>query len=735
MRAFIKVLLLFMATALTAEAQTIKGTVLAEENGQLRPVSGANVYWAGTSKGTTTNSNGRFALSKEDNFNMLVVSFSGYKADTLEILGQNDLTAILTAGSTLNEVIISDRRTGTHYDRNTVEHVQLINSSELVKAACCNLSESFETNPSVDVSYSDAVSGAKRIQLLGLSGRYIQMMTENYPNFRGLASIYGLEYIPGPWMESIQVSKGAASVVNGYEAIAGQINVEYLKPHTADKFHLNLFASDDSRYEANLYAGTRINERWSALTLAHLRTNSHFEDMNHDHFADLPLSRQVNVFHRWDYSHKGYTAHLGIKVIAENRKSGQEDFLAGRSKPENPSYGIEIKTQRAEVFSKTGGLLPWGLKSSFGWINVANLHTHKSFYGLTTYDASQFSYYSNLILQSHIGSEKHAYSTGISFQLDATRENLTGLTDKPGELVPGVFFQYTFSPNEQLRLMAGMRIDLHNLYGTLYTPRIHLKYSPYDWIQLKASAGAGHRTPRVIAENSYLLASSRHLNIAPNLDMEKGINYGAALTFYIPAGKRQIVLNGEYFRTDFLTQVVVDMDAGPDQVQFYNLNGQSYSNAFQVDMSYTPLRGLDATIALRINDVKTTYGNILRTAPLQSQTKGLVALSYLSRLKKWQFDLNVQYNGSGRIPSTATNPEPYQIAETFAPYTIANFQLTKKFRHWSLYAGVENIGNFRQANPILGAEDPFGDHFDGSLIWGPVHGRKLYAGFRMTILR
>lgn len=718
----------------------ISGVVKAIENKKEVELVGANVYWLGTQDGTITDASGRFTLPVSGKTKYLVVSYIGYQADTLSVT-DNEYIEVQLNSEELDEVVVAGRKAGSYMSRaNPITSIN-ITGEELCKAACCNLGESFETNASVDVSYSDAATGAKQIQMLGLSGNYVQMMTENMPNFRGLATPYGLGYVPGPWMSSIQVSKGTSTVLNGYEGLTGQINVEYKKPVTAEKFFVNLFGSSAGRAESNVHGSIHINDKWATAILAHYSEDLKSMDENDDGFRDEPELTQANFINRWNYNdHNGFTTQFGIKVLDENRLGGQVDFEGDQ--PSSQLYGINIDTRRYEGFGKVGYVFDddftsLALQASYSY------HDQGSFYGIKKYNATQNSVYANLIFQSYLGGENSKFSTGASLQTDEFKEHLmmnfadqnTLVNLSRDEVVPGVFFQYTYSVPEKLTIMAGLRSDFHNVYGTFFTPRLHLKYNfTENWV-LRASAGKGYRTPNVLAENSFLLASSRNINIADNIDQEEAWNYGANLTRYIQINGREMTVNAEYYRTDFINQLVVDADQSVDHVYFYNLDGKSYSNNFQIEAKYEIIRGLDMVAAWRVNDVKMTINDMLVQRPLRSKYKGLLNFSYATPLKKWQFDFTTQFNGKGRVPTTAQNPEAYQRPEKFDPYRIMNGQVTKYFRTWEVYVGVENLANFTQNEPIIAGDDPFGEYFDSSLIWGPVMGRKLYFGLRFSIDR
>ncbi|MBP3641768.1 TonB-dependent receptor [Parabacteroides johnsonii] len=731
---YLTILLFLIAIPVSAE-KLVKGHVLDEQE---EPIIGANIYWEGTQQGTTSDADGYFELKGKENAKSLVVSYIGYTTAVVPVEDTSKSLRIVLVGEVaLQEVVISERKMGTIASRTSVLQTQKITYDEICRAACCNLAESFETNPSVDVSYSDAATGARQIKLLGLAGTYVQMLTENYPNFRGAASLYGLDYVPGAWMESIQVSKGTSSVKNGYEALAGQINVEFKKPPTADIFSVNLFGSDAGRYEGNADASWHINDKVSTGLLVHYSNDKMQHDGNDDGFLDTPLKEQVNLMNRWYHKLDHYVAQYGVRYLHENRTGGQSTKHHDFADP----YRVRLQTNRAELFTKQAYIIDKEKVESVALILSGSYHEQKSMYDRTPYNVYQNNVYASLLYEKEF-SPAHSLSTGLSMNYDGFDENLTlGGVRTPynrTEVVPGAYAQYTYNLNDKLILLAGLRADYSSLYDFFVTPRLHIKYNPFDWFHVRASAGKGFRTANVLAENNYLLSSSRKMNIAADLDQEEAWNTGVNLSFYIPLFGKELALNGEWYYTDFRKQVVVDMDSDPHAVSFYNLDGRSYSNSFQVEATYPFFRGFTLTAAYRYTDAKTDYRNaegVTRRLkkPLVSDYKGLLTASYQTPLKKWQFDLTGQFNGGGRMPTPdAVNPlwEP-----DFKAYTVVNAQITKYFRRWSIYVGAENLFDYKQPHPIIDAENPRGDNFDGSMVWGPVHGRKIYAGLRFNISR
>ena len=702
---------LFLSITLNLQAQ-VTG-VVKDTAGE--PIPGANVFWINTTEGATTNEDGNFSIHKPARSHLLVVSFIGFENDTVHVdKGNQQLEIVLREGVELGEVNIVTRKMGTMKLRSSVMNEDMISSAELTRAACCNLGESFVTNPSVDVSYSDAATGAKQIKLLGLSGTYVQMMTENIPNFRGAAAPYGLGYVPGPWMQSIQVSKGSSSVKNGYESITGQINVEFKKPQLpeADWVSANLFASSTNRYEANADATVKLSKRWSTSLLAHYENETKSHDSNDDGFVNIPRVEQYNFWNRWAYMGDHYVFQAGIKALHETRNSGQ---TAHGQTPTHDLYEIGIQTNRYEAFTKNAYIFDKEKNTNLALILQGTLHNQDATYGRKLYDVDQSNFYASLLFETEF-SKQHSLSTGLSFNYDGfdqhyrlTNQVEDGLTKKlVKESVPGAYVQYTFNLNDQLMLMGGIRGDYSSEYGFFVTPRAHVKYNPNEYLHFRLSAGKGYRTNHVLAENNYLLASSRKMKIAPHLD----------------------------YYTDFLKQVVVDMDSNPHEVAFYNLDGRSYSHVFQVEASYPFFKGFNLTAAYRLTDAKTTYDGKLMEKPLTGKYKGLLTASYQTPLGLWQFDATLQLNGGGRMP------DPYELADgslswerRYGSFQQLSAQVTRYFRRWSIYVGGENLTNFKQKNPIIDASNPWGENFDATMVWGPMHGAKAYIGLRFNLAR
>ena len=607
-----------------------------------------------------------------------------------------------------------------------------IGQGELFRAACCNLGESFVNNASVDVNYNDAAVGARQIKLLGLSGQYVQMLTEGLPSSIGASMPYSLGYVPGAWMKSISVSKGASSVKNGSQSITGQINVEYLKPDIDTNIQFNLFGDSRLKSEVNASIGRHLTKDLSTIVLAHYEHDFGHHDDDGDLWHDSPAVTQWHLMNRWKLTKGRYIMHAGAGYLQEEREGGQMLTV------ENP-FRVLLKAQRAEAYMKHAYLLNSEHNTNIAFLANGYRYTLDGTFGSKNYGNEHLNFSSLLVLEHDIN-EDHNLSTGLSLSGDRMDEKLSSSTTQQfnnltTEYVPGVYAQYTYMPSYRLTAMAGLRADYSSLYERAFvTPRLHVKYVLFDWLTMRASTGKGYRTPFTLAENHYLLASGRTLTADSILPQEEAWNSGVSLDFYIPVGDKKIKINTDYYYTDFLHQAVVDYDSDPTRIIISDLNGTSFSHTFQVDAAFEFSEDFNILSAFRYNYVRCTYGGELMEKPLQSRYKGLVTLNWTPLMKLWQFDVTLAINGGGRMPT------PYTLAdgnpswdEEFPAYPQLSAQVTREFRHFSVYVGGENLTNYRQKNPIINAGNPWDADFEPTLIWGPVHGIMAYAGIRMKL--
>lgn len=612
-------------------------------------------------------------------------------------------------------------------------NMEVIGQQQLIRAACCNLGESFTTNPSVDVSYTDAATGAKQIKLLGLSGTYVQMLTENMPNLRGAAIPYSLNYVPGPWMQSIQVSKGASSVKNGYESTTGQINIEYQKPQGEDGVRGNAYLDSQLKYEVNADASIHLSDRLSTSLLVHYDNRQSSHDSNHDGFMDMPKQRQYNIMHRWAYVSPIWISQLSMRILHEQRTSGTHHATHDSS---ISPYHIDINNTRYEMQWKNGFTLNADHNTSIALMTHGSWHEADNQFGnVRQYDVTQKNGYAQLMFESDIN-DSHNIALGSSFNYDNFDEHFMDRSEflddaiKSSEAVSGLYAQYTYKLQDKLTVMAGLRYDYSSTWKSFLTPRLHVKFTPNEILTIRASAGKGYRTAHSLAENSPLLATGRPILLDKTTHgfgtmREEAWNYGISASINIPVGGKNLELNAEYYYTDFLKQLNVNVHPNGDvpYTSFEALDGKSYSHTIQIDATYPFFEGFSATGAFRINDVRTTYDGELHRRPLTSFYKGLLTLSYKTPMELWHFDVTGNINGGGELYDHSSYPAFFQLQA----------QITREFRKFSIYLGGENLTNYRIPIPIINAVNPYSNLFDATQIWGPTEGAMAYIGMRIKI--
>jgi len=731
----VQFIILCLMSTIASQAQSLSGKIVEWDEGMKMemPLIGASIYWLNTTTGTASDSKGNFVINLPVSFPAtMIISFVGYQNDSV-LVQQNSFQKVLMKKSVqLKEVEVASKQNSTFISTINPINTERVTEKELLKAACCNLSESFETNPTVNVAYKDAVTGAKEIQLLGLSGIYSQLLTENIPNMRGIAGVYGMTFIPGPWMEGIQITKGTGSVLNGYESTTGQINVEFKKPDDkkVPRFYLNLFGEENGNTEANAFFRHVLNDRWSTMLMAHGNYLNNGIDRNGDGFYDIPLSQQINLYNRWQY-HSGnkLESQIGIKYLFDQRDGGQ----ISADLNSHLRYITYITNQRAEVFGKLGFVFPEKPAKSIGNIFQVTVHELKSQIGIKTYDATQKNLYYEGIYQNIIHNTDHQYKAGVAFFYDKLDDRYNSIPSMHEQVVPGLFAEYTYSYLEKFKLIAGVREDYHNQYKWIFTPRLHGKYNFTDDFIFRFSAGKSFRVPSVFADNISVLASSKQLVFIEKLNPEKAWNYGVNFTRRWEIDHREGSLSIDLYRTDFIDQLVVDQYSDSSSILFYNLNGISFSNSFQITLNQDVMDNFGIRVAYKIDDVQVNYNGVSEQKPLVAKNRALVNFFCSTPNQHWKFDYTVLWEGKKKLASTIADAEFGKLPVESPDFFVMHVQVTKAFKRFELYGGTENLLDFRQKHPIINAQNPFSNSFDASQVWGPVEGRRIYAGLRFNI--
>ena len=654
--------------------------------------------------------------------------FSSYSQDTLKV------------------VKIQSKQRGIQKSLKLTANTTKLTSVELLKAACCNLAESFETNPSIDVNYADALTGTKQIKMLGLTSPYLMITEENVPSVRGASQVFGLSFTPGPWIESIQITKGAGSVVNGFESISGQINTELLKPLTDIPFFLNFYGSTDARFELNTNFNKKISDKWATSLFLHGNMRDSKNDMNDDGFLDNPLQKQINIFNRYQYynAETGWVSFINLQYLNDKKLMGQVDFDPDYDRGTTNAWGSEINTERFSVSTKLGYVFPDMPFQSIGFQNAFSSYDQNSYFGLTQYNIKQNSFYSNLIFNSIIDNTMNKFATGLNFTYDKYDEFVNINDYSRIDNTIGAFFEYTYDNLDDFSLILGGRIDYGNRLGVFATPRLHARYNPWEKGVLRFSAGRGKREANIFAENQTLFASSRTFNIMNSggeiygLDPEIAWNYGLSFMQSFNLFNQKGDIGFDFYRTSFQNQVVVDIMESPQEVIFHNLDGTSFANSFQVEFNYEIIKHLELRTAYKYYDIETDYLSGTFQRPLQAKHRFFGNLGFQTHIKdkgqQWKFDFTYNWIGEQQLPYTASNPVEYQFPEYSPDYSLMNMQVTRTFSSvFEIYVGGENIGNYRQEEAILDAPNPFSPYFDATMVYAPVFGQMYYAGLRFKI--
>ena len=731
--------------------ENIEGTILEiNSNNKKTGLPGVNIRWHNTSIGTITNFDGEFTIAYQKENTKLIVSYVGFKTDTIIIKQPQKITHVLTPSNELDEIVLETRKKTSSVSYLQPMNIMNMSSDELLKSACCNLCESFETNPSIDVNFADALTGTRQIKMLGLTSPYILIGIESVPSIRGAAQAYGLSFVPGTWVESIQITKGAGSVVYGFESIAGQINAKLQKPLSDSKLFINAYGSANGRYEINTHVNTKVTEKLSTGLYVHGNMRDKKFDKNNDTFLDAPLMKQINLMNRWQYVDlkKGFVSFLNFRYLKDDKQMGQINFNPSTDKLTTNNWGSEIDTRRAEVSGKFSYSNPELTYQSYDVQVAYSNHKQESYFGQNIYNIVHNSFYSTAIYGSIIGDTRHKFKTGVNYTFDNYDETVVvklkeNIFDR-NESSIGAFFEYNFDDLDKFNFTAGIRIDAHNILGTFVTPRLHMRYIPWEKSAIKASFGRGKRGANIFAENQNIFATSRNIQILNTngeiygLDPEIAWNYGMSFLQGFNLFNKKADLTIDFYRTNFINQVVLDME-NPLEANFYNLEGDSYANNAQVEFNYNAFKGVNLRLAYKYYDVKTQYVSGKLEKPLMPKQRLFANISYETvklnnNDSQWKFDLTYNWLGKQRFANTSSSPIEYQLPEYSPSVGTINLQVTKVFSStFEVYLGGENIANVKQEKPIVSAEDPFGPYFDTTMVYGPIFGSSYYAGLRFRI--
>ncbi len=716
-----------------AFSQSVKGSVVElNSSNEEVPLPGASVYWINTTVGTITNLQGVFEITSENiSDKRLLVSYVGYQNDTIAVTGLKFHKVTLQNSLVLKTaLVIHDSEKMRSMETKKTE---IISSIDLKKAACCNLGESFETNATVDVTIKDAVSGSTEIQVLGLSGSYTQLLTENAPLLRGLGLTHGLYGVPGTQIAMISIVKGPGSVIFGHESISGMVNVDIKDPQKTDAIFLNAYLNNGFRKELNADFAHRFNKSLATLISVHGDHTSNDEDMNSDGFMDMPRLTNINLLNKWKFTKNSWISQNSIKVLYEQRGGGQTNFDFSRTLADSTAYGQNIETRRFEFYGRTGYVLPTKKYSSIGFQYSIVNHEQDGFFGMDRYSGLQELLELKLI-HSTSWSENNNLNSGLSYNRHFSDERFRGGVYLKNENVPGLFLENTFQKEKWIAFILGVRAD-YLAPTTFVTPRANVKYSFSPQTDLRVSAGTGWKTSDLLAENPNLMASSRIITVTEKLNPEQAVNYGLDFTHRFTLDYRKGSFGIDIYRTEFTNKIIPDLesDSTSTKVIFSNLKGKSYSNNFQANLEYELIKNTTVKISYKYLDVFQTNNGIKIIQPLISRHRVFANIFYESFSRKWNTNATLQYYGEKRLPNTSNNPAGLQMDSYSKPYFDINAQFNRIFKDIEVYVGAENILAFIQKDAIIDSENPYSPYFDTGNVWGPLDGRKIYIGIRLKI--
>jgi outer membrane receptor for ferrienterochelin and colicins len=722
-------------------AQKIEGKVTDIKNDAL---IGASVYWLDNAQGTMTDNNGNFSIAlNENSTKKLVASYVGYKSDTIEITNQKFVNFKLAAIKTLNEVVITDERDGIILSNLDPIKTEIITQTELKKAACCDLAGCFETQLTVQPQTSNVITNAKELRILGLSGVYNQVLVDGFPMIQALSYTYGISGIPGTLVENIFVSKGANSVLQGYEGISGQINVITKDAGNTDKLLLNVYVNSFMEKQMNVNYAFKKG-KWRNITAVQTVQPANKTDNDKDNFLDLPLLTRYLIYNKLNYGKEsdwGWSTMIGLKFLNEERIGGQYTYNAKTDQGNTSVYGQTVNFTQPEIYSKTG--YRFNDKHNIVCFASSFFHQQNSFFGTTKYDAKQNNFFANLQYELNYN-RLHTLKTGISFRHLNLHEKIQ-FTDTTlyrsyhgdyyrTENILGVFAENSMSfLNNKITWISGLRLDHHNQFGSTLTPRMLLKYDLSTQTVVRANIGTGWRTVNLFSENIGLLVSSRDIIFAEKLLPERALNYGINMVHKYEINKQSGYLSADFYRTDFQNQIFPDYDSDAKSAIIKNFKGPSISNGFQLELNFKIAKRFDLKTGYNYLDVyRIDAGNKIQL-PFNPKHRILGSISFKPLSKKFNIDINVHWFDKQRLPNTKANPVEYQRPDYSETFTLYNAQFTYNFKSIELYIGCENIFNFRQLQPILSWQNPFGPYFDTSSVWGPTRGREIYSGVRFKL--
>ena len=731
------IVFIFFISINSNSQNSIVGVVL---DNQKKPLANATILSIDKKHGVISDTNGFFELDNYNNeIKKIIISIIGYENDTIEILNNYNLGIInLSPIADLNTINVKENKQTAFIDSEKIIKTEVITSEELTKAACCELAGCFETQISVESKTTNIITNTKELSILGLSGIYNQILIDGIPLVMGLNYTYGISSIPGTLINNIFISQGLASVLQGPESITGQINID-LKAKQKETFFLNLYINSFNVKQLNFDYNYSI-KNWKGIFSFHTTQPGNKIDQNNDNFLDIPLTKKYSIYNKWEYKSdivNNFYSSIILRYLNEERVGGDINYNPKLDLGTTTTYGQVINFQQPELIIKSSYKFN---NSTIVFRSGASYHDQNSYFGIKNYSGNQFNSHSNLSLLQNLKS--HVLEAGINYKSLHINEkiqfgNLSNLSYdgnyQKNERVFGTFLEGKFKFYENIEIITGLRNDYHNEFGNTLTPRLLLKYNITENCILRANAGSGWRTVNLFSEHIKILGSNEDIQIENNLKPEKAINFGFNFLQAIYTENFEFQLILDYYKTKFTNQIYPDYETNNNIIIIDNFENESFSKSFQSELGIEILKKIGIKIAYNFLDVYKDINGHKHRLPFFSKHHLLNTYSYRPPETNWNIDVNIHWFGRKKLQNTEQNPIQYQRPNYSSPYSIVNMQITREFINYDIYLGCENLFDFKQENPIIAADDPFGDFFNISNIWGPTRGREIYLGLRLTL--
>lgn len=669
----------------------------------------------GSQESILSDSLGYFSLSEANLNQQIVIDAFGYQLDTFNVVAL-DSKYKLSSVTDLETLTVSKKKKGSSIMFAKTIQTENITEKELYKAACCNLAESFETNPAVDASFSDGATGTKTIKLLGLGGKYALLSVENMPRIRGNNLYNGLAAIPGSWVESIQILKGNSSVSNGFEGMSGQINTQ-LKglDHAKSIQEINSYVNSLGRYELNGINQIVHTDKLKSAILWNHSSWANKIDQNNDGFYEMPGSNQQNLLLRTKFSPSNKIHNQINLSYNRSEKNGGSDLY---------KFNLNLNEQNYGLFGKSGIVLNDPGKS-IGLQYSYNEYAFNGKIGNKSIDSKSEELYLNLMHQSYINNTNHGIKMGVSYLKEKLNDEVVyddvdSSYYRFSRSIIGAFIEYTGTLSDKDQLTVGLRTDA---YGNDFylLPRLNYKHSFNNNLVYRLGAGRAIKSNYFLAENYGSMINNRRVYGLGNLiDPEDSYSLFNSVWYKFKIGYREASLLVEHHYQDFNNRYLAHYQ---DNALVIKQHKKATNQSFLVQFNYEVFPGFDLKVAYKYNEQKAEdLGFNQNNLWLLPKNRSFINMSYETR-DNWIF--NATLNRIGRQFLPPVNLSDIPVNNEITAFYKLGAQISKTHKRWRAYLGVENALNVRQENVWFGIES---DSPEASISYLPPIGTVIHFG-------